>query len=89
VIRLRRLIGFFSMVLIVALFPVIAAACPVCYGDSDSAMAKGTNNAVLFLLGVVFLVQIGFAALFYTFWKRSTAMKRRREQFRLIHGMRL
>lgn len=74
---------------IVAVFPTIAEACPVCYGDSDSAMAQGANNAVLFLLGVVLVVQVGFAALFYTFWRRSTALRRRREQFRLIPGMRI
>lgn len=75
-------------VVIAGMFPTIAAACPVCYGDSDSPMAQGANNAVLFLLGVVLLVQAGFVALFYTFWRRSTALRRRRESFKLIQGMR-
>lgn len=78
-----------ATVLIAGLFPTIAAACPVCYGDSDSAMAQGANNAVLFLLAVVLVVQAGFVALFYTFWRRSTALRRRREGFKLIQGMRI
>jgi hypothetical protein len=87
--RFRKVAGLLALVLAVAGFPTVADACPVCYGDSDSPMAQGLNNAVLFLLGVVVLVQIGFAALFYSFWKRSTAMRRRRDQFRLIPGMKL
>ncbi len=85
----NRHAGLLVAVVIVGMFPTIAAACPVCYGDSDSAMAQGANNAVLFLLGVVLMVQAGFVALFYTFWRRSTALRRRREQFRLIQGMRI
>ncbi|HUF16475.1 MAG TPA: hypothetical protein VMS12_00360 [Thermoanaerobaculia bacterium] len=87
--RCQKTIALVVAAVIAVLFPTIAEACPVCYGDSDSAMAQGANNAVLFLLGVVLLVQAGFVALFYTFWRRSTALRRKREQFRLIQGMRL
>ena len=83
----RRMLVPTVVLIAVILFPTAASACPVCYGDSDSPMAQGLNNAVLFLLGVVFLVQVGFAALFYSFWRRSTAARRQREQFRLIPGM--
>lgn len=48
-----------------------AAACATCFGASDAAMTQGVNNAILLLLGVVGVVQGGFVALFYRFWKRS------------------
>lgn len=63
-----------------------AMACPVCYGDPNSLMVKGTNNGVWFLLGIVAFVQLGFVALFYSFWRRAKALKKHREQFHLIPG---
>lgn len=73
--------------LLVALaVPEIAQACPVCFGDPNSPMTKSTTNAVWFLLGIVGFVQIGFVALFVTFWRRARAMKNFREQFHVIAG---
>jgi len=63
-----------------------AMACPVCYGDPNSPMVKGTNNGILFLLGVVGVLWVGFAALFLSFWMRARALRRRREEFHLIEG---
>ncbi|HXG59098.1 MAG TPA: hypothetical protein VNL91_08750 [Thermoanaerobaculia bacterium] len=71
--------------LAVALLPQIAAACPVCYGDPNSNLMKGVSNGVLFLIGVIAFVQIGFIALFVTFWLRARALARRREKFHLVH----
>ena len=81
----RRAIIGLSM-LAMALLAGDATACPVCYGNSDSGAANGVNNAVLLLLGIVALVQVGFVALFYTFWRRSREIRQRREKFRLIAG---
>ena len=61
-------------------------ACPVCFGNPDSPLTQGTSNGILFLLGVIGLVQIGFVALFITFWRRARAIRRRRESFHLIEG---
>ena len=73
--------------LLVALaIPSIAHACPVCFGDPNSPMTKSTTNAVWFLLGIVGFVQIGFVALFVTFWRRARAMRKFREQFHVIEG---
>jgi Na+/proline symporter len=73
--------------LLVALaMPSIAHACPVCFGDPNSPMTKSASNAVWFLLGIVGFVQIGFVALFITFWRRARAMKKFREQFQVIEG---
>jgi heme/copper-type cytochrome/quinol oxidase subunit 2 len=65
---------------------VSVSACPVCFGDPNSAMTKGASNGILFLLGIIGIVQIGFVALFVTFWRRARAMRRRRESFHLIEG---
>ena len=42
--------------------PRVALACPVCFGQSDSPLAKGVNMGVLFLLGTITAVLIGFAS---------------------------
>ena len=42
--------------------PRVALACPVCFGQSDSPLARGVNMGVLFLLGTITAVLIGFAA---------------------------
>ena len=68
------------------LFAQSALACPVCFGDPNSPMTKGTTAAVWFLLGIIGFVQIGFVALFVTFWRRARASRKFREQFHLIEG---
>lgn len=65
--------------------PVAANACPVCFGGPSSG-GNGMNAAIFFLLAVVGLVQIGFVALFYSFWRRAKALRRKRESFRLLEG---
>lgn len=61
-------------------------ACPVCYGDPTSATTKSMSNAVIFLLVVIGLVQVGFVALFWTFWKRAKNIQKTKESFTLIQG---
>lgn len=39
-----------------------ALACPVCYGDQESAEVEGTKWAILFLLGVTGTVLSGVVA---------------------------
>ncbi len=70
----------------ILLVPAVLSACPVCYGAPDSPMTKSSNNAIGFLLGVIGFVQIGFIAMFWSFWRRAKAMRRLRESFRLVDG---
>lgn len=63
-----------------------AAACPVCYGEPNDPMVKGTNNGVWVLLGIIGAVQLGFAAMFWSFWRRAREQKRFRDQFHVIEG---
>ena len=80
--KFRELSAFVLLVLIAE----AAMACPVCFGDSDSPMAKGMNGTVWVMLGIIGFVQVGFVALFISFWRRSRALRRKRDQFHLIDG---
>jgi len=68
------------------LLPTLASACPVCFGDPNSAMVKGTNNGIFFLLGVIGFVQVGLGAMFVGFWRRARALRARRDSLRVING---
>ena len=53
--------GLFTLVAVTAA-PRLALACPVCFGQNDSAMAVAMNSGILLMLGVVVAVLGGFAA---------------------------
>jgi hypothetical protein len=55
-----------------ALNPVSAMACSVCYGDPDSNMSKGLGWGILVLLGVVLAVLGGIATFFVYLAKKSS-----------------
>ena len=54
-----------------AAVPRVALACPVCFGQSDSPMAWGTNIAIFFMLGVTGAVLAGFAGFFIYLMRRA------------------
>ena len=82
----QRIVWGFAALGFLTLVADPAAACSVCFGGSDSAMTTGMNNGILVLLGVVGVVQGGFIALFFSFWRRSKQLRERREGFDLIDG---
>ena len=63
-----------------------AQACAVCYGAADSPMTEGMNNAILFLLSIVGVVQVGFVALFVSIRRRTRRLQQQRDRFQLIEG---
>lgn len=63
-----------------------AWACAVCYGDSEAPMTAGMNNAIVFLLAVVAVVQGGFVAMFLGFRRRARRLREERGRFQLIDG---
>lgn len=79
----RKHLALAFLVLIV-FTPEVLLGCPVCYGPGDAPMNKGMNSAIWVLLGIVGFVQIGFVALFWSFWRRSKQLKRFREQFHVV-----
>jgi hypothetical protein len=49
-------------------------------------MTEGANRGIWVLLGIVGFVQLGFVALFWSFWRRARDQRRFRESLRLIEG---
>jgi hypothetical protein len=84
-VKLRDLPGI-ALALTLLLGANDAFACSVCYGAPGDPLVKGANNGIMFLLGVVGLVQIGFIAMFWSFWRRAREQRRFRESFRVIEG---
>jgi len=83
---MTRKTQFVVIAVCLLLVPSIVSACPVCYGAPGSPMTKSSNNAIMFMLGVVGFVQVGFIALFWTFWRRAKELRRRRESFQVLDG---
>jgi len=61
-------------------------ACTVCFGDPDSAETRGLRGAILFLLLLVGLVQVGFVRLFWVFRQRSRSLDERKKRFQIVRG---
>ena len=61
---MRQRVFLFALATAALLLPQIAHACPVCFGDIGGPAARGLNNGILVMLGVVFTVQVGFVAMF-------------------------
>lgn len=51
--------------------PKLALACPVCFGESDSPMAAGTNAGIWLMLGFVAIMLTGFASFFVYLIRRA------------------
>lgn len=83
--RARLYVYLFSLTLCLAVVQT-ASACSVCWGAPDDPMVKGVNKGIYVLLGLVGLVQIGFVALFWSFWRRAREQKRFRESLHVIEG---
>ena len=62
-----------SLLLNVALglTPRLLLACSVCFGQSDSPMAKGMNMGILVMLGIIGSVLVGFATFFVYLIRRA------------------
>ncbi len=82
----RVLTAMLGAVLVVIRWPSSAYACPVCFGAAAGPMAEGANNGILFLLGVIGVVQFGFVALFVGMWRRSHKIKQQQESVKVISG---
>ena len=74
-----------ALVLLATIAPT-ALACPVCWGAPDDPMVKGVNSGIWVLLGLVGFVQIGFVAMFWSFWRKAREHRRFRESLRVIEG---
>ena len=50
---------------------VMLLACTVCFGQSDSPLAKGANSGVFFMLGVTVFMLAAFAGFFIYLIRRQ------------------
>ena len=66
-----RFAALFCFLFACVSFPGSLFACAACYGQSDSAMAKGMNMGIFSLLGVIVAVLGGIAGFFVYLAKRS------------------
>ena len=57
--------------LFVLAVPRVALACPVCFGQNDSPMARAANLSILAMLVVVAGVLAGFASFFIHLMRRA------------------
>lgn len=70
--KIRKMSLAFLVVLgSLTLSPTFLYACSVCFVDPSSQMAQGVKMSVLFLLGMVVPVLIGFAAFFAYLGRRA------------------
>lgn len=83
--KTTRFAAVVALVSAVLFFVPDAQACSVCWGAPDDPLVKGANNGIWVLLTIVGFVQIGFLALFYSFWRKAREHQRFRESFRVIH----
>jgi hypothetical protein len=74
------------ILLIAFLLAPDALGCSVCYGAPGDPLVKGANNGIMLLLGVVGFVQIGFIAMFWSFWRKAREQRRFRDSLRVIEG---
>ena len=50
---------------------LLMVACSVCFGQSDSPLAKGTNMGIFFMLGVTAIMLAAFASFFIYLIRRK------------------
>lgn len=60
-----------ALTLLLILAPNVAFACPVCFGQSDSPLARAMNLGILAMLVVVAGILTGFASFFVYLMRRA------------------
>ncbi len=66
---MKRLIYFILFI------PSSISACSVCFGDPESPMVQGMNDAILFLLCVTAFVLSSVGYMIYNIRKRTISIK--------------
>lgn len=51
--------------------PRAALACPVCFGQTDSPLARAMNSGILLMLGIVAVMLAAFASFFICLIRRA------------------
>ena len=64
--------------------PRLALACPVCFGNADSAQTKGAQAGILALLAVTVVMLSSIAGFFFIYVRRRIRMFEEIEQRELL-----
>jgi hypothetical protein len=76
---MRQRAALLMLVAATVLIPQVAHACPVCFGDVGGPVARGVNNGILTMLGVVFTLQLGFGVMFVGMVRRAKRLAENQE----------
>lgn len=69
------------------MFPEVARACAVCYGDPESDMAKGAAAGVMVLMGIIGSVLVGIVGVTIFWVRRARRFGNARDDSRGRPGM--
>jgi hypothetical protein len=70
--------------LVLLALPKLALACPVCFGNADSAQTKGAQAGILALLAVTVVMLSSIAGFFFIYLRRRIRMFEEIEQRELL-----
>ena len=59
------------LTMLILAVPRVALACPVCFGQSDSPLARAMNSGILLMLGIVVVMLTAFASFFICLIRRA------------------
>jgi predicted transporter len=66
--------------LVILAMPRLALACPVCFGNADSAQTKAAQTGILALLAVTVAMLLSIAGFFFIYLRRRIKMFEELEQ---------
>ena len=70
--------------LVLLAVPRLALACPVCFGNADSAQTRGAQAGILALLAVTIVMLSSIAGFFFIYLRRRIRMFEEIEQRELL-----
>jgi predicted transporter len=71
---MRKTVATLVTTLALQAIPTLAMACPVCFGNADSAQTRGTQAGIAALLVVTVGVLASIAAFFFIYLRRRIRM---------------
>ena len=71
---MTRLVATTMMTLVLLGVPQLALACPVCFGNADSAQTRGAQAGIIALLIVTVAVLASIAGFFFIYLRRRIRM---------------
>ncbi len=71
---MTRLVATAMLTIVWLGFPQLALACPVCFGNADSAQTRGAQAGIIALLIVTVAVLASIAGFFFIYLRRRIRM---------------